>query len=109
MTPKNNTKSVIKSINNTVGIMTTLMSVRRQPCGNQCIELPYELMGQFVYVVAFNAGGYFRTDRQALIYGDFLVSLSSSMPNLFWNWGWSGYRGVFEYMGVFGMFSLFLY
>ena len=37
-----------------------------------------------------------------------LVSLSSSMLNLFWTWGWLGHRGVFEYCGVFGMFSLFL-
>ena len=43
------------------------------------------------------------------VFRDFLVLLSSSMPNLFWTWGWSGYRGVFEYWGVFGMFSLFLY
>ena len=58
-------------------------------------------MGRFVHVAAFNAGGYFRTDSQVLVCGDFLVSLSSSMPNLFWTWGWSGYRGIFEYWGVF--------
>ena len=40
-------------------------------------------MGRFVHAVAFNAGGYFQTDRQAWVCGDFSVSLSSSMPNFF--------------------------
>ena len=39
--------------------------------------LPWKPMGWFVHVAAFNAGGYFRTDRQALVYGSFSVSLSS--------------------------------
>ena len=72
-------------------------------------DLPYEPQGGFVHVVAFNAGGYFRMDQQALVCGSFLVSLSSSMLNLFWTWRWSGYRETFEYWGVFGMFSLFPY
>ena len=40
-------------------------------------------MGRFVHLAAFNAGGYFRTNRQVLVSGDLFVSLSSSMPNWF--------------------------
>ena len=65
--------------------------------------------GRFVLVVAIHAGGYFRTDRQARVCGNFSMSLSPSITNLFWTWGWPGHRGVFEYWGVFGMLSLFLY
>ena len=79
------------------------------PCGNKFNELFCETVGRFVHVVAFLAGGYFRTERQAWVCGDFLVSLLSTMPNLFWTWGWTGYRGVFEFLSVFGMLSLFLY
>ena len=68
-----------------------------------------EPLGQFVLVVAFHAGRFFQTDRQARVCGDFLVPLSSSVTNLFWTWGWPGHREVFEYWGVFGMLSLFLY
>ena len=64
-------------------------------------------MGPFVHVEAFNAGGYFRTDRQVLVYGSFSVSLSSSMLNLFWSWGWSGHSGVFEYWVSLGCFPYF--
>ena len=63
-----------------------------------------------LYMVQFfNTGRYFQRDHQALVCESFLVSLPSSMLNLFWTWRWSGYRGVFEYWGVFGMFSLFPY
>ena len=66
------------------------------PCGNQYIDLSCQTVGRFVHIEAFNAGGYFRTDRQALVCGDFFVPLSSSMPNLFWTSGWSGYRRGFR-------------
>ena len=51
-----------------------------------------------LYMV-FNAGGYFRTELQALVCGSFSVSLSSLMLNLFWTCGWSQYRG-FSKTGV---------
>ena len=76
---------------------------------NQYIDLPYERMGRFAHGATFNAGGYFRTDRQVLVCGSFSVSFSSSMLNLFLTWGWSGYRRAFEFSGVFGMSSLFHY
>ena len=33
--------------------------------------MPCESIERFVHIAAFNSGGYFRTDRQALIYGTF--------------------------------------
>ena len=70
MTPKTNTKSA-KSLPNSVGIMAIQMSVQRH------LDMPYESMGQFVHAVAFNAGVYFRMDRQAFVWGSFSVSFFS--------------------------------
>ena len=53
-------------------------------------------MSRFVHGVVFNAGGYFRTKLQALVCGNFSVSLSFLMPSLFWTWGWSRYRGFLK-------------
>ena len=64
--------------------------------GNQYIDLLYELMGQLVHGVVFNAEGYFWMELQALVCGSFLMSLSSLMLNLFWTWGWSWVRGFFK-------------
>ena len=42
------------------------------------IGLLCEAMGRFIYGAAFNAGGYFQTNRHALAFGNFSLSLSSS-------------------------------
>ena len=72
-------------------------------------DLLCEVVDRFIHDVVFNAGEYFRTDCQALICRSFSVSLSSSMLNLIWPWGWSENREVFEYWGVFGVSLLFPY
>ena len=38
-----------------------------------------------------------------------IPTVDDTNTNLFWTWGWPGHRGIFEYWGVFGMLSLFLY
>ena len=59
----------------------------------------YRAMDRFVHGPVFNAGGYFRTEPQALVCGSFSVWLSSLMLNLFSTWGWSRYGG-FSKIGV---------
>ena len=89
-------------------LLGTMYKLYTAPCTNVIISTSIQ-MGWFAHGATFNAGGYLQTDRQVLICGSFSVSFSSSMLNLFWTWGWSGYRRAVDFWGVFGMSSLFPY
>ena len=85
MTPETNI-----SLQNEVGVMTILeipFSKDPRRVETKYIDLLCNVVGRFMHGPVFDAGGYFRTDRHALVCGSFSVFLSSLMLNLVWPCG----------------------
>ena len=114
MAPKTNTKSSLKST---------------QQCGsndftNICPEVPFgkdaphveigtlacfAKCRTYLYIVRFLMLGLFSNRPLCFSLRELSGVLIIFNASLIWPWGWSEYRGVFEYWGVFGVSLLLPY